>query len=368
MIMPSARRIRGCLCAVALMLGALPGCRVTDVPFWDRSEYPPGPYEFEQIRGVVYHDGPWMDTYRHQLDVYVPKGLHDFPVVVFVHGGAWMLGDNRSCGLYASVGEFLASQGIGAVLPNYRQSPYVKHPEHVKDVARAFAWTKNHIAEHGGRTDQLFLVGHSAGGHLAALLATNEQYLHAEGCRIADIRGVVCVSGVFRIPEGTVDVFLGGASQLSLRLDEVVPLRGSATADTKPYEPPSPEAADDRRKGLPFTVRLASVVFGDDPQVRKEASPVLYVRPGLPPFLFMNAEKDLPVLPGMAEDIHRLLLLHGNESRHFQIDHRNHNSIMFSAVDPHDPAASAIVDFVRQHAAMLPPNGKTLVGVGPDTR
>src|SRR5262249_14683330 len=153
----------------------------------------------------------------------------DYPVVILVHGGAWMLGDNRCCGLYSSVGEFLASQGIGAVLPNYRLSPGVKHPEHIKDLARAFAWTRNHIAEHGGNPERIFLVGHSAGGHLVALLATDEKYLNAEGCRAADIKGVVGISGVYNIPPGKLDVHLFGGSSDSMNFDKISPLRGDSS-------------------------------------------------------------------------------------------------------------------------------------------
>src|SRR5262249_46346472 len=153
----------------------------------------------DRIRDLAYYDGPDADPYRHRLDLFLPKGRKGFPVVVLVHGGAWIVGDNRCCGLYSSVGEFLASQGIGAVLPNYRLSPQVKHPEHIHDVARAFGWTRNHISEYGGCPDKLFLAGHSAGGHLVALLATDEKYLKAQGLRTADIKGVIAVSGVYRI-------------------------------------------------------------------------------------------------------------------------------------------------------------------------
>ena len=108
------------------------------------------------LRDVAYYDDAQADAHRHKLDLYLPKGQKDFPVVVFVHGGAWMLGDNRCCGLYSSVGEFLASQGIAAVLPNYRLSPSVKHPEHIKDVARALLDQESHrrTRRQGG---QLFL-------------------------------------------------------------------------------------------------------------------------------------------------------------------------------------------------------------------
>jgi acetyl esterase/lipase len=331
---------------IALALSALPACRVTDVPLWGRTE--PAPADacaVERIRGISYYDGPQADG-RHKLDLFLPKGKKDYPVVVLVHGGAWMLGDNRCCGLYSSVGEFLASQGIGAVLPNYRLSPGVKHPEHIKDLARAFAWTRNHIAEHGGRSDEIFLMGHSAGGHLVALLATDEKYLQAEGCRSTDIKGVIGVSGVYNIPPGKMDVHLGGRSGDSIRLDEMTPLRG-ASAASKP--------ADNGGGGLPVSVNVFGPVFGDDPKARLAASPIHYVRPGLPPFLFLNAEKDLPALPKMAEEMHEALLKAGCESRLERIERRNHNSICFHAVETNDPAARAILDFIRTQTAAKPP-------------
>jgi acetyl esterase/lipase len=336
--MPRFARARLRFLAVALALSALPACRVTDVPLWGRTESPPTDVcGVERIRGISYYDGPQADSGKHRLDLFLPKGKTDYPVVILVHGGAWIVGDNRCCGLYSSVGEFLAGQGIGAVLPNYRLSPSVKHPEHIKDLARAFAWTRKHIAEHGGRADEIFLMGHSAGGHLVALLATDEEYLNEEGCRSTDIKGVIGLSGVYRITPGKMNVHLGGHSDDSFRLDEMTPLRGASSA-SKPTEGSG---------GLPLSVDVFGLVFGDDPKVRLAASPVHYVRPGLPPFLFLNAEKDLPSLPRMAEEMHEALLREGCESHLMRIERRNHNSICFRAIETNDPAAKAILEFIR---------------------
>jgi acetyl esterase/lipase len=338
--MPMFPRARFRILAVALALSALPACRVTDMPLWGRTDSSPGDAcAFERIRDISYYDGPQADPTRHKLDLFLPKGKKDYPVVILVHGGAWVMGDNRCCGLYSSVGEFLASQGIGAVLPNYRLSPGVKHPEHINDLARAFAWTRNHIAEHGGRTDEIFLMGHSAGGHLVALLATDEKYLKDQGCRSADIKGVIGLSGVYRILPGKTDVRLGGHSEDSFRLDEMTPLRGVSAA-SKPAD----------GGGLPVSVNVFGPVFGEDPQARLAASPVHYVRPGLPPFLFLNAEKDLPLLPKMAKEMHEALLKNGCDSRLLCIERRNHNSLCFHAIETNDPAAKAILEFIREKA------------------
>src|SRR5206468_2323899 len=109
--------------------------RITDLNLWQLSEFGyDEECEVEHVRNVAYCSGGKGIGGRQRLDLYLPKGRKDYPVVVFVHGGTWIAGDNRCCGLYSSVGEFFARHGIGAVLPNYRLSPGVKHPEHVKDV------------------------------------------------------------------------------------------------------------------------------------------------------------------------------------------------------------------------------------------
>src|SRR5262249_837040 len=123
-------RILG-LIALVLLLG-VSACRMTDVVIWHPAQPPQGSaLKVRQLKGVVYDCGARADECGHRVDLFLAQGLQRFPVVLLVHGGVWMVGDNRCCGLYSSVGEFLASQGIAAVLPNYRLSPGVKHPGHV---------------------------------------------------------------------------------------------------------------------------------------------------------------------------------------------------------------------------------------------
>jgi acetyl esterase/lipase len=331
----------------ALTLLAMPACSHLDVPLWG----PGGQrsarlYEVETVRNVAYYRGPDADDGRHRLDLFLPNGCANYPVVMLVHGGAWMLGDKSCCGLYSSVGEFLASQGVGVVMPGYRLSPWVKHPEHVKDVARAFAWTKAHAAEYGGDPDRLFLAGHSAGGHLVALLATDDAYLKAEGLSTADVKGVVGVGGVYDIPPGDFDADLGGAGPRAFRLCAMFPLRGSG--DQEPSRPLFDA-------GPTLSLNVFGPAFGDDVSVRAAASPVSHVRAGLPPFLLISAENDLPALPGMADEFHAALVKAGNESRRLTVKGRNHNSVMFRAVEADDPVAAAVLEFVRSRS--LPAGG-----------
>lgn len=324
---------------LAVLVG-LAGCRATSLPLWGPAPPAPGTGEVQRVRDVRYWDSPDAEAVAHRLDLYLPKGKSDFPVVVLVHGGEWATGDNRCFGLYASVGEFLARQGIGAVLPNYRLSPWVKHPEHAKDVARAVAWTRKNIAQYGGSANNLFLTGHSAGGHLVALLATDETYLRAEGLQTADIRGVVAVSGVYHIPDDKQDYVLGGPDTGAFRWNNVLPMRGGAggSASRSAVLP-----------GIPLRLDIYRSAFGSDPQTRRHASPIHHVRPGLPPFLLLSAEHELPTLTEMADEFHQALVRNGCDAQLLTATDRNHNSILFSAIEPADPVARAMVEFVRRH-------------------
>lgn len=253
-------------------------------------------YEIEAVRDLAYYDGEGADKIKHRLDLYLPKDLKDFPVVFFIHGGAWRHGDKSWMGVYSGFGKFCASHGIGAVVTNYRLSPRVAHPEHIKDVAKAFAWTHRNIAKHGGRQEQLFVAGHSAGGHLAALLATDEQYLKAEGLGLDAIRGVIPMSGIYRIPDDS-----------------------------------------------PFFKQA----FTDDAKVRKQASPLAHVKPGLPPFLVIYAENDLPYCGKVtSEEFCKALQDNKCTVKSLEAKERNHVSLILKAATEDDPASLALREFV----------------------
>ncbi len=308
---------------------------MTEIILWKPAIAPGQGVEVERIRDVAYYCGADADNTRHRLDLFVPKGAKGFPVVMLIHGGAWVSGDKCCCGLYSAVGEYLASQGVGVVLPNYRLSPWVKHPEHIHDIARAFAWTRRNVAAYGGDPERIFVAGHSAGGHLAALLATDESYLKAEGCSGQDIKGVVCVSGVYHIPAGNLEARLGGADPDAFRLASVMPPRGSGTT----------ERGDG--PGVPISLNFFGPMFGDDPEVRAAASPVNHVRPGLPPFVLVNAATELPTLTGMADEFREALTREGCDVRVLRVENRNHSSVMLRAIGPKDPVARAILDLVK---------------------
>lgn len=122
------------------------------------------------------------------LDVYAPKGAkaNAHPVIVFFYGGRWTTGAKED---YAFVAHRFVNLGYVVVVADYRKYPDVKFPAFVEDAALAVSWTHKNIAEYGGRADQMFLLGHSAGAHIGALLATDERYLN-DDIKIAGFAGL----------------------------------------------------------------------------------------------------------------------------------------------------------------------------------
>jgi acetyl esterase/lipase len=138
---------------------------------------------------------PYGKLERQQLDVYVPaKGADNAPVVVFFYGGSWNSGER---GDYLFVGEALAERGFVTVIADYRLYPEVRYPDFLDDCALAVRWALAHIGEYGGDTRRVFLMGHSAGGYNAAMLALNPQYLNHAGVKVNDIRGLITLAGPF---------------------------------------------------------------------------------------------------------------------------------------------------------------------------
>src|SRR5688572_15984594 len=121
--------------------------------------------DIEVVRNLAYGDHR-----RHRLDVYRHSDdATGRPVLLQIHGGAWILGNKRQQGQPLMYD--MAARGWVCVAPNYRLSPRATFPDHLIDVKRALAWVREHIHEYGGDPSFVVVTGGSAGGHLAALLA-----------------------------------------------------------------------------------------------------------------------------------------------------------------------------------------------------
>ena len=196
------------------------------------------------------------------LDIYAPKGVTGASVYVFVHGGGWNKRDKDEVG---SQPKLLNDAGIVAVSLNYRLVPAIQHPENVRDVAAAIAWLTKNIAKFGGDPKKMVLMGHSAGSHLVALVATDDRYLAAHGLHRNALAGVICLDGsAFDIP-------------------------------------------DRIKNGAPTVAENCRRAFGDNPTMQVDGSPVTHVKGKvpLPPFflVFLNEDigksKKKPPLPSV---------------------------------------------------------------------
>lgn len=137
---------------------------------------------------------------RQQLDIYVPGPAvsKKYRVIVFVHGGAWKYGSKER---YRFIGQALAARGYIAVLPNYRLHPEGRFPGFVHDAAKAVAWVMANIARYGGDAKDIWLMGHSAGAHISALVALDRRYLRRAAPAIKAphrvLRGVIGLAGPY---------------------------------------------------------------------------------------------------------------------------------------------------------------------------
>jgi acetyl esterase/lipase len=132
---------------------------------------------------------------RQKLDVYRPVHISAPPrIVIFFYGGWWRNGRKED---YRFVAQALTSRGFIAVMPDYRLYPDVTFPAFVEDGALAVKWAHEHAAQIGGDSSRVYLMGHSAGAHIAALLTLDGHYLHDVGLDRSAIRATIGLAGPY---------------------------------------------------------------------------------------------------------------------------------------------------------------------------
>lgn len=128
------------------------------------------------------------------LDVYSPADASHAPVVVYFYGGSWMTGKRQ---WFRWMGETLASQGVVAIVTDVRPWPETRMAGFLGDAARAVRWAHDHAGAFGGDPAHIFVMGHSSGGQIAAMLATDRQWLAAVGMKPRDLAGMIGVAGTY---------------------------------------------------------------------------------------------------------------------------------------------------------------------------
>ena len=160
------------------------------------------------------HSIPYGKASRNTLDVYWPVAAFAAPVIVFFYGGAWSSGNKK---LYRYVGKALARRGYVAVIPDYRIYPEVRYPGFLEDAALAVRWAADNARQFGGHPRKMFLNGHSAGAHIAAMLTIDSRWLENVGLAPGrDLAGLIGISGPYDflpLRDDKLKAIFGGANR-----------------------------------------------------------------------------------------------------------------------------------------------------------
>ena len=251
---------------------------------------------------------------RQVLDIYTPADAKakSLPVVFWIHGGGWQAGDKSSVQIKPRV---FTERGFVFVSTNYRLLPHVEMGVLIRDVAKSLGWVHKNIAGHGGDPKRIFVMGHSAGAQLAALLCTDDRYLKAEGVPFDHLKGCVPVDG---------DTYDLPAIIMTAEFRQTV-------------------------HGLPLPKFGHRVKFGNDPKKHIDFSAVTHVAKGkgIPPFLILHVAGH----PNTAAQARRLgMVLKDSEipTTVFGARETTHNKLNNDLGLPDDPATKLLFDFVDQ--------------------
>ena len=248
-----------------------------------------------------------------KLDLTLPAAKN-FPTVIFVHGGSLTSGDKADSD-YGHVCEPFASAGIACANVNYRLAPQHSWPAQPEDVASAISWVRAHISARGGDPKKLFLLGHSSGAMLIAVVASDDRFLAKFQIKPAELRGVMPMGSIMWDDD----------------LEQAVAEHGlDAIAQS--------------------WTRHSEGLFPSFDAYR-DLWPIHHIHAGMPPFLFLIAEAEQehpPILKTnskFVEDARKL----GNEVAFRVLPGRTHYSAIRQLHQPSDPVFAVILDFIRSH-------------------
>ena len=255
-------------------------------------------YQTEKRTDIDYNDNVFYLDKKDLLDIYIPKGKKNYPVVVYFHGGALIAGSKE---MGKDVGEKLAKNGIGFVSANYRLSPTVKYPSHINDAQAATEWVFNNIESLGGDLKNVYVSGHSAGAYLAAILALNKELrIH----KMKKIKGAILISPF-------------------LYVEETAPVR--IKRDT-----------------------IYKSIWGTNQKDWEKASVSPYVEGNNENFISIMAEND----EAWRKDQNKRFITKLNEKQiasYVEIPNRNHVSLISKILEKDDQLTTTIIEFIQRN-------------------
>jgi acetyl esterase/lipase len=239
---------------------------------------------------------------KHTLDVYIPEEEGSFPVLLFVHGGSWYEGSKE---LYSQLGVHLSHKGFVAVVINYRLGAEAIYSEMAADCTAAVQWVAEAIDWYKGNPHQIFIAGHSAGGHLASLIMLNNKFLdekfvtqHIKGCILIDAFG--------------------------LNMDDVM------------------------KNNTTFFTHEMKKVFTNIPSNWEDAAPAHFLNPMKKvPFLILIGADTYPYLALDNAIFISQLDLHHIPNTHYTLNGKNHREMINSMRNDDDEAYDKIKSFVQ---------------------
>jgi acetyl esterase/lipase len=253
----------------------------------------------------VHRDVPYAEpkNKRQTLDVYAPTRGKNHPVVVWIHGGGWQAGDKSDV---HQKPQAFADKGFVFVSINYRLLPKVTIAQMAFDVAKAIRWAHDHARDYGGDPATMFVMGHSAGAQLAALVCTDGRYLKAEKLSLSIVKGCVPVDG-----------------------------------DT--YDVPMQIRTVEKKRAEAYKKK-----FGDAAS-QKDLSPVTHVAKGkkIPPFLILHVA-DHPETKGQSQRLAKALQAAGVSAKAYPAKGKTHGTINADLGGPDDKPTKELFEFLAR--------------------
>ncbi|HVB34861.1 MAG TPA: alpha/beta hydrolase [Patescibacteria group bacterium] len=239
------------------------------------------------LQNVPYYTGPSPEPARQDADLYLPEGKKNFPMLFFIPGGGWKFGSKVYPGI-RQIADICYDMGIGVMSINYRLYKTGDGPTFYqtqeRDIATAFAWLHKNGPRYGADPHTIFVMGGSAGAHLAALLGADPRYLKEVGLSPKNIKGVILASGLYDM--------------------SAVWTLGHASGFIRNQTPGEKNSA----LGTP-AVNIREI-FGNDPKQLAEAGAAAYIghEPDTPPYLISFCDNDIFSLAQQAIDFYDLFV------------------------------------------------------------
>lgn len=242
---------------------------------------------------------------RNLLDVYYPE-INDKQkdVLVFIHGGSWNTGKKDT---YWWLGRNFVKKDVVVVNINYRLAPAFQYGQMAMDAASAVAWVKTNIKLYGGDPERIFVMGHSAGGHLAALINSDPQYFSEQGIT-NPIRGIILNDG------------------FGLDMHEYL-LNAENTRQTASFR----------------------VTFSEDQGFWKQGSPITYASNINNPHLLLVGEKTYPTIKLQSKKLAQMLAAKNQPVTLMEIPKKKHIGMISQMIFGRNELYSIILNFMNTH-------------------